>query len=358
LQHDIDVIRDKVVAMAALDAQALTQALEAFTKRDRQLAYAIILRDQYVDELETELDRLCLEFIVRHQPAGGHLRFVYSTSKIIRELERIGDYAESVARQVVQLSSMNVHVPTERFAEIVNQSVPMLQNAVRAFVDKNPELARTTIANEPNVRQMRDLLTADLVEWRQQNQIPLEALAPLTTVARRFERVSDQATNICEEALYFATGEYVKHRPREGFRILFVDDANACVSQMAEAIGNALHLGRLTFASAGIEAGTLAPELVPFLADKGLDIAQHQAKRLHEIPQLEQVQLIITLSPRAESAFPRVPSKTLTLAWYIPDPTRVTGAPDKVHAAYERTFTDLNNHIRDLAQAILGNTQP
>ena len=358
LQHDIDVIRTKVLEMAALDAQALTQALAAFIKRDRQLAYAIILRDQYVDELETELDRLCLEFIVRHQPAGGHLRFVYSTSKIIRELERIGDYAESVARQVVQLSSMDVRVPTERFAEIVNQSVPMLQNAVRAFVDKNPDLARTTMANEPYVRQMRDLLTADLVEWRQQGQLPLEALAPLTTVARRFERVSDQATNICEEALYFATGEYFKHRPREGFRILFVDDANACVSQMAEAVGNNLHLSRLTFASAGVATGTLDPETIQFLAEKGLDISHYTTKRLHEVPQLEQVQLIITLSPRAESAFPRVPSKTLTLTWYVPDPTHVTGTPAEVRAAYDRTFTDLNNHIRDLAQAILGNNQP
>ena len=358
LQHDIDVIRAKVLEMAALDEQALTRTLEAFVKRDRQLAYSVILRDQYVDELETELDRLCLEFIVRHQPAGGHLRFVYSASKIVRELERIGDYAESVSRQVLRLSSMDFQVPTDRFTEIANQSIPMLHNAVHAFVDKNPDLARATMANEPQVRRVREILTADLVEWRQQGRLPLEALTPLATVARRFDRVSDQATNICEEALYYTTGEYFKHRSREGFRILFVDDANAGVSQMAEAIANQLGLSRFAFASAGVTAESINPQVIRFLAEKGLDISSYRSKTLNQISQLDQVQLIITLSKNAENAFPRVPTtKTLTLAWYVPDPTAVPATPEKVHAACERTFAELTNHIRDLAQAILGNSQ-
>ena len=89
LQHDIDLIRAKLLAMLALDEQALTRAFHAFLKRDRQLAYSVILRDQDVDALDTELDRLCLEFIVRHQPAASHLRFVYSASKIVNLLERV-----------------------------------------------------------------------------------------------------------------------------------------------------------------------------------------------------------------------------------------------------------------------------
>ena len=147
LQHDIDLIRAKLLEMAALDEQALTRALQAFLKRDRQLAYSVILRDQDVDALETELDRLCLEFIVRHQPAAAHLRFVYSASKIVNELERVGDYAESIARQVLLISSLPFDVPTDRFNEIANLAIPMLHNAVRAFVDKNPDLARTTMAS-------------------------------------------------------------------------------------------------------------------------------------------------------------------------------------------------------------------
>ena len=97
LQHDLDAIRTKLLRMADLDEQALRSALQAVLTLDRQLAYSVILRDRHVDELETELDRLCMEFLVRHQPAAGTLRFVYSTSKIIKELDP-KDYGHGAKR--------------------------------------------------------------------------------------------------------------------------------------------------------------------------------------------------------------------------------------------------------------------
>src|SRR5216110_1350789 len=97
LQRDIKAIQAKLTKMAQLDERALRDSLKALVERNRQLAYAVILRDQYIDELEKEIDRLCLEFLVRQQPAGAHLRFAYATIKINLELERIGDYAESIA---------------------------------------------------------------------------------------------------------------------------------------------------------------------------------------------------------------------------------------------------------------------
>jgi phosphate transport system protein len=96
LQRDISFIRGKVQEMAGRCEQALTSCVKALQESNRQLAYSVILRDRYSDELEKQVDRLCLEFIIRQQPVAGHLRFVYSTIKINAELERIGDYAESI----------------------------------------------------------------------------------------------------------------------------------------------------------------------------------------------------------------------------------------------------------------------
>ncbi|HVN79846.1 MAG TPA: phosphate signaling complex protein PhoU [Terriglobia bacterium] len=355
LQSDIDLIRSRLLEMLALDEQALTRAFQAFLKRDRQLAYSVILRDQDIDALETELDRLCLEFIVRHQPAAGHLRFVYSASKIVNQLERVGDYAVSIARQVLVLSSLPFDVPTDKFSEIANMAIPMLHNALRAFVDKNPDLARTTMASEPRVNQVRDGLSADLVEWRQQERLPLEALPPLITVARRFERVSDQATNMCEQALYFATGEYWRHLPLEGFRVLFVDETNGCLSRIAEAIGSHSGAKRFSFSSAGLVAGTADPQTIWFLAEKGLDISHQASISVDQVPQLDQVQVIVALSKAAEKAFPQKPTRTLGLLWLVPDPSKAHGTPEEVRAEYERAYESLGNHIRDLVQAILGN---
>src|SRR5687768_6140412 len=97
LQRDIQFIRSKVVAMSTRVETALKMCVKALQKENRRLAYAVILRDQYIDELEKQIDHLCLQFLVRQPPAPGQVRFVYATIKINAELERIGDYAESIA---------------------------------------------------------------------------------------------------------------------------------------------------------------------------------------------------------------------------------------------------------------------
>src|SRR2546422_3995285 len=135
----------------------------------------------------------------------------------------------------------------------VAEQVHFLQQAVQAFVDQNPELARSTMHIEEEVDLLRNGINAALMQQHQLGKIPLEALTPLLTIARRFERVSDQARNICEEVLYMCTGEYAKHQGTEVLRVLFVDIRNACRSQMAEAIANSLGRPNFVFSSAGID---------------------------------------------------------------------------------------------------------
>src|SRR5687768_4034116 len=137
LQRDTDLIRGKVQEMSRRCEQALTTCLKALQESSRQLAYSVILRDRYIDELEKQIDRLCLEFIVRQQPVAGHLRFVYSTIKINAELERIGDYAESIARQILKLHRFDLKAFHPQFVEIADLSIPMLHAAIQAFLEQN-----------------------------------------------------------------------------------------------------------------------------------------------------------------------------------------------------------------------------
>ena len=350
LQQDLDAIRAKLLAMASLDEEALRDSLQAVLNLDRQLAYKIILRDRLVDELETELDRMCLEFLVRHQPAAGILRFVYSTSKIIKELERIGDYAESVARQALQVEVLPAGFPRGSFEQMADLVIPMVRDAVIAFVEKNVELAHAAMAREKEADLLRNRISDELMRLPH----PTDQLAVLLTVARRFERASDQAYNICEEALYHATGESQKHPPMETFRIVFVGETNTCLTQMAEGIANALGESKFAFASAGLIAGKLAPRTIEFMRAKGVDISGHRTKSVDEIADLDQVQVIIGLCREARKVFPAAPTKTVGLEWQVVDPSKVKGDAETVQAAYATAFDYLQNHIRHLVKAILG----
>jgi phosphate transport system protein len=351
MQDDIARIGLKIKAMATLGERALRDCLRALQEGNRQIAYTVILRDQRIDEMERELDQLCLEFLIRQQPAGGPLRMAYATIRINLELERIGDYAESIARQILKLIAMNVAFPIDRFVEIANLSIPMLHDSVRAFVEQDQNLARATIKVEEQVDELRSRINAELVEWREQNKIPLAALTPLMTIARRFERVSDQARDICLEAIYACTGEYRRHEGEETYRVLFVDEDNACRSVMAEAIGKSLKRSGFEFSSAGLKPTPVESRTAAFLGDKGLDVSKHQPRGIHD---LENFHIVISFSSDIQKALPPAPRKTIYFEWQVENPSHFGGAPEQVRAAYESSYQSLRAHISDLVEAIMG----
>jgi phosphate transport system protein len=353
LQRDIDRIRGKVREMLGLTLRALKDSMTAFLASSRPHAYLVVLRDQRIDELERELDRLCLEFIVRQQPVASHLRFVYATIKINQVLERTGDYCESISRQSLKISHLDLAFVHERFRQIADLAIPALSKAVQAFLDQDVELARETMKSEPAVDRLRTLINTEMVHYEQQGRIPLEALTPLLTIARRLERVSDQAENICEEVIYMCTGEYAKHKGLDVFRVLFVDQDNSCLSQMAEAIGNSLNQDKFMFTSAGVAPQPIQPATLDFLARKGIKTGRETSKSIEQIPNLEYYQLVVSFGPISIEGM-GWPAKTVELDWLVQNPSECQGSPEELETAFEDAYQYLDTHIRDLVQAVLG----
>lgn len=353
LERDLARIRGKISEMANLADVALSAGIKSLATRDRQLAYTVILRDRRIDELEKEIDRLCLEFMVRQQPVARHLRFAYTTIKVNLELERIGDYAESIARQSIKLSGMSATWPMERFQQLASLSIPMVRDVVKAFVTGDEELARDVISREAETDALRSQINADLFQLRIAGKLPQEALNPLMTIARRFERAADQATNIAEEVIYMVTGEYQKHLGGDTWRMVFIDEHNHCRSQMAEAIAQSLDQPNFIFASAGLDPKPIDQDTVEFLKTKGLTPPNPHSKSVDQLPSLEAAQIIVALDPAAKRAFPK-PTKAVCLDWSLPDPTDLTDSPEARTAALEQAYQYLHQHISELCEAVLG----
>ena len=354
LERDIERIKSKIMHMAALGEQGLRNAVRALREKNRQLAYTVILRDLKVDELEKEVDRLCLEFLVRQQPVAGPLRFAYATIRINLELERVGDYAESISRQVLKLTSQDVEaVPLERFEEMAEHSIPMLSNAVKAFLHQDEALARSTMEVEKVVDALKSKLIRDLIALARADKLTFEALNSLMMIARHIERVSDQAKNISTEVLYMCTGADMRHKESEVIKVLFVDVHNSCRSQMAEAIGQSLGQRFFVFHSAGLAPSNIDPRTVEFLKGKQLSVAAQKSK---PVPPLEEYQIVIALAKEAETIFPNPRGKTICLDWSTIDPSKVKGTEAEITAAYEATFKFLQEHITDLVEAVMDET--
>jgi phosphate transport system protein len=358
LQQGLERIREKVAEMGALCERALRDAVRALKERNRQLAYSVIIRDQRVDELEKEVDRLCLEFLVRQQPVGAPLRFAYSTIRVNLELERVGDYAESIARQVIKLTRREAVVPVERFAELSERAIQTLHDAIEAYVKQDATRAREVEQLEEVVDALKSRVNADLIQLFRDQQIPLEVLHPLMTIARRLERVSDQARSIGIEVLYLCTGEDTKHPGSDVYRMLFVDEHDETRAMMAAAIGNSLQPAGFAFDSAGLGKHPPDAALIEFMRGKGADLSRVAPKGLSQVPHLDEQDVIVALSPDVKRLFAQLPRKAVFLDWTIPSAAATGGNAAPTPAAYEQTYQAIREHLKELVDAIAGNDKP
>ena len=177
------------------------------------------------------------------------------------------------------------------------------------------------------------------------------AVDPLMTIIRKFERVSDQARNICME-VHMCTGS-TQNIPAQRPSVSFVDDHNSCRSQMAEAIASSLNLSRFIFASAGIEPKPVDCSTIDFMLTKGIDLSRVTPKTIHQIPNLDHYQVIVCLTEKANKAFPHYPRKMVFLHWPVIDPSKLQDSREEINKAYEKTYNFIKNHITDLVNAII-----
>jgi arsenate reductase len=148
--------------------------------------------------------------------------------------------------------------------------------------------------------------------------------------------------------------EVVKHLPRRDIRVLFLCEQNACRSQMAEAIARQLAPGHFVFQSAGGMPGPLDPGAVKFMSRKGVDISKQRPKALSDVGKVEDFNVVVTLSHRAEEQCPKVPYGAIELNWEIEDPSKVEGTPAEKEEAYARVYSELNEKIQELIEGLLG----
>ncbi|MBN1307673.1 MAG: phosphate signaling complex protein PhoU [Chitinispirillaceae bacterium] len=350
VKRDMDRIRDHIIEMARCTETSLKDSIKSCLDHDHTLAYGIILRDQYIDEKEKEIDRLCLEFIVRQQPVAHPLRFAYAAIKLNMEIERVGDYAESMARHILKMERWPEEECRSGIVKLAELSIAMFHDAIQSFIDESPELARKALAVEETVDALRDESINDLLAATKNSETPL----PVFNIIRRFERVADQARNICMEVLYLCTGEYQKHPGTEAFRVLFVDEHNSMRSRIAEAVANGLNRQRFIFSSAGIDPKPVDRRTIDFMKRKGYDLSATTSRALTQIPNLDYYQVVVVFASEAKGIFPREPRKTIYLDWEIPAPSLHREDEKTVEEAYEKMFEFITTHVTNLVNAIIG----
>ncbi|MBF0126142.1 MAG: phosphate signaling complex protein PhoU [Magnetococcales bacterium] len=350
LQQDLNQIRAAVTGMGEGVETALKNAMQALYTGNEVLANMTILQDYALDRQCQELDRLCHAFIARHLPSAGHLRLISSSLRMIYDLERIADYAVNISREALDLPTPPTGLLKQEMESMSTSSRTMLRQALTAFGEENAGLARSTMEMNAQLGKELDVAFRDLVAEGDAKAGHSRDVMDLYVIFNMLERVGNRATNLCEEIIFWLTGESPKQKP---IKILFLDEENCSLGLMAEAIARKGYDAQCQFFSAGRSAASAPhPLVVDFMRSIGFDLARMQPKGMESV-ELNDMDVIISLQGPVRSFVPKPPFHTSFLSW---DVGTIPDATDKAAAnrRFEEVYRELAVQLRQLMDLLTG----
>lgn len=210
IASEIAVLKEKLLLMAGYAEAAVNRAVKALARRDDDMARRTREEDELIDALELEIDRLALRLLER-RPSGIDLRFITMAMKISRNLERVGDEATTISRRVLELSHEPQLPQADEVPRLAALAVPMLKEALDAFVQGDPVKARLLIPRDEQVDAVNARLQGELAALMGRRPSAISRCLNLMVVCKSLERVGDHATNVAEEVVYLYEGKDIRH---------------------------------------------------------------------------------------------------------------------------------------------------
>ena len=211
LANEIKELQHKLLEMAGLTEQMLSQAIESVLARDETLAQGVIATDDRVDLFENEIESWCIQLIALHQPVAIELRFLTTAMKVNHNIERIADKSVAIAKRSIELSE---HPPVKSFVDLphVAQVIQaMVKDAIDAFVNRNAEHALEIRERDNEVDEIYEKMLHELLTILSEHPRLIQPGISLLLLFRHLERIGDLAANIGEEVYYFVKGDVVRH---------------------------------------------------------------------------------------------------------------------------------------------------
>jgi len=200
-------IQDDVLAMGSMVSKATLRSIDALKNRDLELAQQVITDDKKINQKRFEIEEKCVELIATQQPMASDLRIILAVLNIISEVERIGDYAEGIAKIAIMIGDEPPLKPLIDIPRMAEQTVAMLRRSLDAFVNRDGEAAKKISAEDDAVDQLYDQVFRELLTFMAEDPKTITRATRLIWVAHNLERSADRVTNICERVVFVVTGK-------------------------------------------------------------------------------------------------------------------------------------------------------
>jgi phosphate transport system protein len=212
-EADLDATRTRVLEMGGLVEAQILAAIDAYATGDATLIERVIENDRRVNGYEVAIDSACNHIVVKRQPAASDLRLIMAISKIVTDLERMGDEAKKIARMAKRIhenrSSLAQKFPAIRHAAEI--AIRMLRQALDAFARLDVVSAAEVLKEDSDIDTEFKSVLRQLITYMMEDPRTITAALETVWVAKAVERIGDHAKNVSEQVIYIVRGTDVRH---------------------------------------------------------------------------------------------------------------------------------------------------
>ena len=216
-EAELSVVSSRVLEMGGLVESQVAKAITALTSFDADRAAEVLRSEERVNRFEVEIDRELSGIIALRQPTARDLRLLIATSRIIANLERVGDEAARTARVVQRLVSdglpTRLMLPVNDLQFESEMAVELLRKALDAFARLDTLAALEVIKQDRQIDHEFEGLLRKLITYMMEDPRTITSCIDLVFVAKAVERVGDHAKNLAEAVIYVVKGTDVRHSP-------------------------------------------------------------------------------------------------------------------------------------------------
>ncbi len=218
--EELEQLKSKLLEMSSLVESAIYRSITAVVQKDESLANEVLKNEGRINQIEIEIDEFAISLLALQQPMAQDLRFLVASLKINNDLERMGDLAVNIANRALSLLSEPIVKPMIDIPHIAALVQSMVRKSLDAFVSRDADLARSVLASDDAVDDLRNASFHELISFMEQDPRNIRQSVDLLSVVRNLERIADHATNIAEDVMFLAKGIDVRHHAetREGSR--------------------------------------------------------------------------------------------------------------------------------------------
>ncbi|MFN9280446.1 MAG: phosphate signaling complex protein PhoU [Betaproteobacteria bacterium] len=213
---ELSGVSTRVLEMGGLVESQVSRAITALVSIEADLAGQVLRDEERVNRMEVEIDRDLSGIIARRQPTARDLRLLIAISKIIANLERVGDEAARIARIVQRLAAVGMpgrRLPVGDLQFECDLAVAQLRKSLDAFARLDTRMALEVLKHDDQIDQEFEGMMRKLITYMMEDPRTISSSIDLVFVAKAVERVGDHAKNLAEAVIYIVKGADVRHAP-------------------------------------------------------------------------------------------------------------------------------------------------